>query len=79
MEQVAHLRKNIYGVANDNEHKIVLGTNENALDLDLSDVMALVEDSGEDVNGFVASYKLKNSLRKLRNANGDNLYVPGVD
>ena len=41
--------------------------------------MALVEDSGEDVNGFVASYKLKNSLRKLRNANGDNLYVPGVD
>lgn len=71
--------KNIYGVANDNEHKIVLGTNENALDLDLSDVMALVEDSGEDVNGFVASYKLKNSLRKLRNANGDNLYVPGVD
>lgn len=69
--------KSIYSIAEDKS--ISLGTNGGALDLDISDVMALVEVGGEDVNGFTASYKLKNSLRKLRNANGDNLYVPGVD
>jgi len=70
--------KNIYGVAHGAGNEIELGTNE-ALDLDISDTMALVEDSGEDVNGFAASYKMKNRLRKLRNADGDQLYVPGVD
>lgn len=69
--------KSIYSIAEDKS--ISLGTNGGALDLDISDIMALVEAGGEDVNGFTASYKLKNSLRKLRNANGDNLYVPGVD
>ena len=70
--------KNIYGVAHGAGNEIELGTN-GALDLDISDTMALVEDSGEDVNGFAASYKMKNRLRKLRNADGDQLYVPGVD
>ena len=57
---------------------IAEGTNAK-LDLDISDVMALVEAEGMDVNGFVAGYDLKNSLRKLRDGNGNQLYVDGVD
>lgn len=49
------------------------------LDLDVSDAMALVEDAGLDVDGFAAHYGIKNALRKLRDANGNALYVPGVD
>ena len=41
--------------------------------------MAFIEASGNDANGFAAHYGVKNSLRKLRNSNGDALYVPGVD
>ena len=70
--------KNIYGVANAAGRVIVEGTNAK-LDLDVSDVMALVEAEGMDVNGFVAGYDLKNSLRKLRDGNGNQLYVDGVD
>lgn len=70
--------KSIYGVANEIGNKIEVGTNEK-LDLDISDVMALVEDGGEDVNGFIAHYGIKNSLRKLRDNNGNAIYVPGVD
>lgn len=50
-----------------------------SLDLDISDTMALVEDSGTDVNGFTAHYGIKNDLRKLRDANGNALFVPGTD
>lgn len=49
------------------------------LDLDVSDAMAMVEDGGYDVNGFAAHYGVRNSLRKLRDANGNALYAPGVD
>ena len=70
--------KSLYSVANDSGNKIALGTNK-SLDLDISDLMALVENGGYDVNGFAASYKFKNRLRKLRNADGDNLLVNGVD
>ncbi len=48
------------------------------LDLAISDVMALVEDKGFDINGFVAGIQFKNSLRKLRDANGNQLYVTGL-
>ena len=68
---------NLFDVAVKNGMFIVDGTN-GALDLDVSDVMALVEDEGFDVNGFIAPLSIKNSLRKLRNANGDQLYVQGV-
>ncbi|MGY0372481.1 phage major capsid protein [Clostridium sp. JNZ J1-5] len=72
--------KNIFGVADGAGNKIALETNgAGKLDLDVSDVMALVEDAGHDINGFVGHYGLKNSLRKLRDANGNALYVPGVD
>lgn len=70
--------KNIVDVATAAKRAVALGTNDK-LDLDISDVMALVEDGGLDVNGFAAGYSLKNSLRKLRDANGNQLYVAGVD
>ena len=69
--------KNIFGVASAAGNVIAEETNPK-LDLDISDVMALVENGGLDVNGFVAGY-LKNSLRKLRDGNGNQLYVAGVD
>ena len=70
--------KNIFGVASAAGNVIAEETNPK-LDLDISDVMALVENGGLDVNGFVAGYDLKNSLRKLRDGNGNQLYVTGVD
>lgn len=70
--------KNIYEVAKTANAVIKEGTNTK-LDLDISDVMALVESAGHDVNGFAAGYDLKNSLRKLRDGNGNQLYVAGVD
>ncbi|MDD3415489.1 MAG: phage major capsid protein [Lachnospiraceae bacterium] len=69
---------NVLKSATDSENLIVLGTGA-SLDLDVSDAMALVEDSGTDVNGFTAHYGIKNSLRKLRDANGNALFVPGTD
>ncbi|WP_050607258.1 phage major capsid protein [Clostridium niameyense] len=69
--------KSIYSIANNSGNKIALGTNK-TLDLDISDVMALVEDAGLEVNGFAAHYGLRNSLRKLRDTNGNALFVPGV-
>lgn len=70
--------RNAYKAAVDAENYIVEGSAQ-SLDLDVSDVMALVEDAGLDVNGFAAHYGLKNRLRKLRDANGNALFVPGVD
>lgn len=69
--------KNLYGVASANSMAIQAGTNTR-LDLDVSDVMALVEAKGFDINGFIADISFKNSLRKLRDANGNQLYVQGT-
>jgi len=70
--------KNIMNSIETAGNKIELGTN-NTLDLDVSDAMALVEEAGYDVNGFVAKIGIKNSLRKLRDTNGNQLYATGVD
>ena len=70
--------KNIYGVASTAGKVVKIGTNAK-LDLDISDVMALVEASSLDVNGFAAGYTLKNDLRKLRDANGNQLFVQDVN
>lgn len=70
--------KNIFGVASAAGNEIALGTAE-SLDLDVSDAMALIEDAGLDVTGFSAHYGIKNSLRKLRDTNGNALFVPGVN
>lgn len=68
----------IYSVAQANSMAVQIGTNAK-LDLDISDVMALIEAKGYDVQGFVSNIAFKNSLRKLRDADGNQLYVPGVD
>jgi len=70
--------RNVYDAAAAAGNYIVDGT-EPALDLDVSDQMALIEDAGLDVNGFAAHYGVKNRLRKLRDANGNQLFVKGVD
>lgn len=70
--------KNIFNSAVKAQNFIVDGTSK-SLDLDVSDVMALIEDGGFDVNGFVANNGIKNRLRKLRDANGNQLFVNGVD
>ena len=66
--------KNIYGVATAGGMVIAEGTNAK-LDLDISDVMPLVEAKGQDIDGFVAGIGFKNSLRKLRDGNSNQLYV----
>ncbi|MGN0674919.1 MAG: phage major capsid protein [Oscillospiraceae bacterium] len=48
-------------------------------DLAASDVMAKVEAAGYDVDGFTAKIGVKNSLRKLRDASGAPIFVPGTD
>jgi len=70
--------KNILKSATDAGNVVVLGTNE-TIDLDVSDAMALVEDEDLDVTSFIARKGIKNSLRKLRDKNGNQLYVDGVN
>ena len=70
--------KNIMELINTTGNKVEIATNK-TLDLDVSDAMALVEEEGYDVNGFVARIGIKNSLRKLRDTNGNQLFVAGVD
>lgn len=69
--------KNIMNCIETSGNKIEIGTNK-TLDLDVSDAMATVEDAGYDVNGFTAKIGIKNSLRKLRDGNGNQLFVDGV-
>lgn len=70
--------KNIMKSITTANNYIVTGTN-NTIDLDVSDAMALTEADGFDINGFVAKVGIKNTLRKLRDSNGNQLYVTGVD
>ena len=70
--------KNIMNCIETSGNKVELGTNK-TLDLDVSDAMALVEEDGYDVNGFAAKVGIKNSLRKLRDGNGNQLFVDGVN
>ena len=70
--------KNIMGCIETSGNKVEVGTNPK-FDLDVSDAMALVEEAGFDVNGFAAKIGIKNTLRKLRDANGNQLYVDGVN
>lgn len=72
--------KNIMNCITTSGNKIEIETNgAGKLDLDISDAMALVEEDGYDVNGFAARIGVKNSLRKLRDANGNQLFVDGVN
>lgn len=68
--------KNIFDSAIAADNFIIDGAS--SLDLDISDVMAKVEET-TDVNGFVAHNGMKNRLRKLRDANGNQLFITGTD
>lgn len=70
--------KNIMSSIETSGNKVEVGTNT-TLDLDVSDAMALVEEAGYDVNGFAAKVGIKNSLRKLRDGNGNQLFADGVN
>ena len=70
--------KSIYGVAHAAGKKVALKTST-SVDLDVADAMALIEAEGHDVNGFVSHYGMKNVLRKLRDGNGNQLFVAGVN
>ena len=69
---------NLFDNAVKNGMFIVDGTNA-SLDLDVSDTMALVEEEGFEVNGFIGHTGIKNRLRKLRDGDGNQLYVNGVN
>ena len=69
---------NLFDNAVKNGMFIVDGTNP-SLDLDVSDTMALVEEEGFEVNGFIGHTGIKNRLRKLRDGDGNQLYVNGVN
>lgn len=45
---------------------------------DISDVMALIEANGYDANGFLTHFNMKNRIRKMKDNNGNSLYVPSV-
>lgn len=69
---------NVMKSATDAGNTVAVGTNE-TLDLDVSDAMALVEAEDLDVTAFAARKAVKNSLRKLRDANGNQLFADGVN
>lgn len=69
--------QSIYSAAMAAGNAIAQGSNDR-LDLDISDIMSLIETKGYEVNGFVSNIAFKNQLRKLRDANGNQLYVQGI-
>lgn len=70
--------KNVFDVAVESGNLIVEGTNK-TFDLDVADAMNLVENAGLDINGHAGHGGIKTTLRKLRDANGNMLYVVGTD
>lgn len=69
---------NIMASINKAGYKITAGTGK-TYDLDVSDAMAFVEDEGLDVNAFAGKNGIKNTLRKLRDTNGNQLLANGVN
>ena len=61
------------------EQGATVSAKDSSFDIAASDVMALVEDAGYDVDGFAAKIGVKNSLRKLRDANGAPIFTTGTD
>ncbi len=57
----------------------VVKVSDGNFDIAASDVMAKVENAGYDVDGFAAKIGVKNSLRKLRDANGSPIFISGTD
>lgn len=60
------------------DHNMIVVESED-IDLTISDAMAMVEEAGYDVDGFAAKIGVKNSLRRLRDANGAPKFVESQD
>jgi HK97 family phage major capsid protein len=56
---------------------VALGTNDDIAE-DVNSLMGLVEADGLDVTGFLAGVQLKSTLRGLRDANGNPIFVPSL-
>lgn len=69
----------VFGAAYETGNIFVRGsvTGQDLAD-DISDTMALVEASGYDVNGFITIRKIKNALRKLKDVDGNRIYVENL-
>ncbi|MEH7723722.1 phage major capsid protein [Bacillus velezensis] len=70
-------KKSLFGSAEASGNLIANGTG-GTFDIDVSNAMALVEDTGLDVTGFAGHRGIKNTLRTLRDTNGNQIYVSGV-
>jgi HK97 family phage major capsid protein len=71
--------RSIFGAAVTSGHKFVRGTVAGQdFASDISDCMALVEDAGLDVTGFIGHHGLKNQFRKLRDTAGNPIYLSGL-
>ena len=68
--------KNVFKSATDASNVVTVDTQ--SLDLDVSDLMATIEEKNLDANGFAGHYGLKRQLRNLRDANGNQLAVMGT-
>ncbi len=68
---------NLFDSATNAGNIVTAGTND-TYDLDVSDAMATVEDAGHDVKAFAAKNGIKNTLSKLRAANGNALIAYGT-
>lgn len=54
-------------------------TETGSLDKDISDMLAKIEEAGYDPDGIAAGISVKNTLRRLRDANGAPIYLEGTD
>jgi HK97 family phage major capsid protein len=71
--------KSLLSVVNGTGQKVAIGaTAGQNLHEDISDVMALVEDKGYDVNGYLTYNGMKNKLRKLKDTTGTPLFLPSI-
>lgn len=71
--------KGVVDGASDAGNEFVRGSvADQPLDLDINDLMALVEEDGFEVNGFVARKRIKASLRGLRDQNGGLIFQPSL-
>lgn len=67
----------IMGAIKDNDS--IVKASSTKFDIAASEVMAIVEDEGFEVDGFAGNIGLKHILRTMRDANGAPIYVQGTD
>ncbi len=70
--------KHIYGEAASVGNVYTQAANEK-FDIAVSEAMGTVEERGYDVDGWAASRGVKKTIRSLRDANGNKLFVEGIN